>query len=170
MYLSLWTAPQAFEDGAYFKDADSWPAILQQLKQQALASSNSADAAEPDAARDGASAASVARAALGAMGLMLEFLQNGMLDRAVVPMGRFEPLEGAQVRTHWAQYVHDCTGLLLLWVLMWAWFEARSFREALHVQQRLIVSSKNLNCLYNAVGCQLAAAHHSLVLFTMQKT
>ncbi|WIA28905.1 hypothetical protein OEZ86_011429 [Tetradesmus obliquus] len=68
------------------------PPVLEQLQQQYKAGQQQGSAS---AAAD-AHAAKVAEAGLGAFGLLVQFLSSNMLDAALLPNARFEPLcEGA---------------------------------------------------------------------------
>lgn len=78
----------------YFPDGDSLPPLLQQLKQQYTSSSSTGDAAHGDnsEAAAGGDGVGVSGAALGAVGLMVTFLRSNMLDQALLPHAKYEPL------------------------------------------------------------------------------
>jgi hypothetical protein len=85
-------SPQALSK--YFPDGDSLPPLLQQLKQQYTSSSSTGDAANADnsEAAAGGDGVGVSGAALGAVGLMVSFLTSNMLDQALLPHAKYEPL------------------------------------------------------------------------------
>jgi hypothetical protein len=77
------------------------PALLEQLQQQYKAGQQ--QDSEAAAAAADAHATKVAEAGLGAFGLLVQFLSNNMLDAALLPNARYEPLcEGVSVS--WAHY------------------------------------------------------------------
>jgi hypothetical protein len=61
--------------------------VLEQLQQQYTAAQQAGSEAAADA-----HAAKVAEAGLGAFGLLVQFLGNNMLDAALLPNARYEPL------------------------------------------------------------------------------
>lgn len=79
------------------------PPVLEQLQQQYKAGQQQGSAS---AAAD-AHAAKVAEAGLGAFGLLVQFLSSNMLDAALLPNARYEPLcEGVSAWRGWC--AHGC--------------------------------------------------------------
>ncbi|KAF6259292.1 muts domain V-domain-containing protein [Scenedesmus sp. NREL 46B-D3] len=66
------------------------PAVLEQLQQQYEAGQQASQ--QGNAAAAGVHAAKVAEAGLGAFGLLVQFLSSNMLEAALLPNARYEPL------------------------------------------------------------------------------
>eukprot|EP00878_Enallax_costatus_P014342 GHUV01015002.1.p1 GENE.GHUV01015002.1~~GHUV01015002.1.p1 ORF type:complete len:1085 (+),score=444.50 GHUV01015002.1:267-3521(+) len=75
----------------YFPEDGKLPAVLQQLHQQYKASSSS-EAAPDNSEASSSHADKVAEAGLAAFGLMVQFLKDNMLDKALLPNAKYEEL------------------------------------------------------------------------------
>lgn len=104
----LWVGASAINDGqplrvsvsyhlhqalsSYFPEGSKVPAVLEQLQQQYKPSSSEGKDAVDDGDARQTHAAMVAEAGLAAYGLMVQFLKDNMLDRALLPNARYEEL------------------------------------------------------------------------------
>lgn len=80
----------------YFPEGSKLPVVLEQLQQQYKAGSNIDTA--PD---NSESSARVAEAGLAAFGLMVQFLKDNMLDKALLPNAKYEELCDSVSNLRW---------------------------------------------------------------------